>query len=141
MRTLSSITAPLLPTAPGQAFGRRPINSSAARMTCMVLFRHDEKGAMISVSDRDDKDAAVWLPKSMLGIAPRDRGHFLVVTISQALAYQHKLDLYASLIWDRYLPEVRALLKEAIDSAARQRRMLNGQRQTFSRCAGRDHFA
>ncbi len=144
MRTLSEITTTIIPVAPGTpSFGRRPISASAPQTTCMVLFRHDQTGAMVSVSDDDDAVGAVWIPKAMLNIDPYDRGRFLVVTISQALIQQHHLDDCATLNWDRYLPEERLMLQAACDVARRKRDRLSGRAsgRRYSRCNGRDHYA
>ncbi len=144
MRSIADITSTIIPVAPGTpSFGRRPLNSSAARMTSMVLFRHDQTDAMVSVSDDDDATGAVWIPKIMLGIDLYDRGRFLVVMISQALIQQHRLQEYATFNWDRYLPEERLMLQAACDVARRKRDRLNGRVavKRYSRCNGRNHYA
>lgn len=123
---------------PAQSFGRRPLAAVAGQLTSLVLFRHDQTDAMVSVSDDGDAVSAVWIPKGMIEIAAKDRGPFLVVTISQALARQHNLQVT---IFEReFTPEERAQLRDASESALRNRQRLSGGR-SFSRCNGRDHYA
>jgi hypothetical protein len=135
--TTSSIVP--FPT-PAQSFGRRPLTSFAGQLTALVLVRHQETDAMVFVSDDDDAVGAVWIPKAMLVIDQKDRGSFLVVTISQNLARQHNLQIRVR-SWDRYTPDERLMLTDASQTAARARDRLSGRTKTFSRCNGRDHYA
>lgn len=141
MRTLSEITSTIVPfPTPARSFGRRPLRSFAGQLTCLTLFKHQEIAGMVSVSDDGDAVGAVWIQKAMVTIDPKDRGPFLVVTISQALARQHNLQV-CILDWDRYTPAERLMLKDAVECAQRSRQRLGGYRPSFSRCNGRDHYA
>lgn len=129
MRKLSEITTNIIPMLPGpKTFGRRPLRSFAGQLTTMVLFRHDDQAAMISVSPDDDAVGAVWIQKGMVTIDPKDRGRFLVVTMSQTMVQQHNLGRFFLLDFENYLPEERAMLRDAVESAARSRKRINGQR-------------
>lgn len=104
---------------------RRRLSSFAGRVTCLMLVRHQETGTDIFVSDDGDVVGAVWLPKALLVIERKDRGPFLVVTISQGLADKHRLST-PIIDRERYAPHERELLNDAIASAQRTRRRLNG---------------
>lgn len=141
MRSPATTSPTVVPfPMPAQSFGRRPLASVAGQLTCLVLFKHRETDAMVSVSDDGDAVGAVWIPKAMMTIDPKDRGPFLVVVISLPLTRQHNLAEYKILDRDRYAPEERAMLKDAVECAKRSRQRLSGQ-QSFNRCNGRDHYA
>lgn len=140
MRTLSEINARLPIVSSARSFGRRPLDAAAPQMTALVLTRHQETSAMVFVSDDDDAVGAVWIQKSMVTIERKDRGRFLVVTLSCALARQHDLQIRPR-NRDRYTSEERELLTDASQTAARTRDRLSGRVWTFSRCNGRDHYA
>lgn len=108
-----------------RTFHRRPLASFAGQITCLMLFRHQETETDIFVSDDGDAVGAVWIPKALVTMERRDRGPFMVVTLSQRLADQHRL--FTPIIdRERYAPHERELLNDAIASAQRTRRRLNG---------------
>lgn len=141
MRKLSEITSHIVPLPAGPAsYSRRRVRAVYDSLTCLVLIKHQEEATQIFVSDDGDAIGAVWLHKAPILIDPKDRGPFLVVTLTRTLAQQKGLS--ACIIdWERYTPTERALLKDAIEVAKRARMRLGRQRQTFSRCNGRDHYA
>lgn len=131
MRSLSQVSAPLLPTRTDtpQSFNRRrSARAVLDSMITLVLFKHDETEGQILVSDDDDPVGAVWIRRAKILVDRTDRGRFLVVTMSRQMAQEKKL--YFALI-DRknYLPEERALLEQAIQAANLTRqRMKYGSR-------------
>ncbi len=128
------------PAASPRTFGRRPLASVVGHLTCLMLFKHAEQGAMIHVSDDNDAVGAVWLPKAMLSIASPDRGRFLVVTLSTKLARDKGL---GSPIIDRdgFSPDEIAQLNDAITAAKRTRDRLSGHVQPMGWSGGRNVFA
>lgn len=141
MRSLSQISAPLLPTRNDspRSYARRRIHSVTSSFTCMVLFRHDERDGQIFVSDDGDAVGAIWIPKAPLLIDPKDRGPFLVVTLTHQLASQKSLRV-ALLDWDRYSDSERADLKDAVEVARRTRSRLSGFEDVLP-FPGRNAFA
>jgi len=117
---------------------RRPLASLAGHVTCLMLFLHAETDTHIQVSEDDDAVGAVWLSKALLTIN-RSYGRFLVVTLSQKLADQHR---FSTPILDRqpYTSEERADLKAAIEIAYRERVRFSG-RQDRLPYMGRNAFA
>lgn len=142
MRTLSEITSTILPAvAPGvRSFGRRQVRPSSG-MTCIVLFKHDESASQLYISDNGDATSAVWINRAPVYVEPKDRGRFLVVTMPEHMLREKNLSPYSIFDWDRYTPDERAMLKEAVECAARSRKRLSGYREPHSRCAGRDAYA
>lgn len=141
MRKLSTITAPILPSPYGRplSYGRRRVRAVFDSLTCLVLIRHQEEPTQIFVSDDGDAVGAVWLHKSPILIDPKDRGPFLVVTLTRSLAQQKGLSACV-LDWERYTPAERVLLKEAVDTAKRTRDRLGGRIQPLP-FPGRNAFA
>ena len=142
MRTLSQISAPLLPTRSDspRSYARRRVHSVTSSFTCLVLVKHDECDGQIFVSDDGDAVGAIWIAKAPLLIDPKDRGPFLVVTITHQLATQKRLSALSLLDWDRYTPSERALLKDAVETARRTRSRLSGYEEPLP-FPGRNAFA
>lgn len=142
MRTLHQITRPILPASPGaRSFGRREVRPQSSGMTCIVLFKHDENASQLYISDDGDATSAVWINRAPVYVEPKDRGRFLVVTMPERMLREKNLSTYSIFDWDRYLPEEKLLLKDAVECASRARKRLCGYRPQRSRCNGRDHFA
>lgn len=141
MRSLSQISAPLLPTRTDspRSYARRRVQSALCSFTCLVLFRHDERDGQVFVSDDGDAVGRVWLQKAPLLIDPKDRGPFLVVTLTHQLASQKSLRV-ALLDWDRYSDSERADLKDAVEVARRTRSRLSGFEDVLP-FPGRNAFA
>jgi hypothetical protein len=144
MRT-SPATSTILPFSRSRprSFDRRPLTSFAGHVTCLMLIRHGESATEIEVSDDGDIVGAVWLPKALLSIDRVDRGRFLVVTLPQRLANQHRLST-PLIDRARFTPDERADLEDAITAAARARKRISGQpsnnnRPTWS--GGRNVYA
>jgi hypothetical protein len=127
--------------AASRSFGRRPLPSFFAGLTCLVLIVHQENEAKTALFVSDDGDAvgAVWVPRAMLVVDPVDRGRIMVATLSQALANQK--GLRPNLVDAAHLRDGEAeLLTNAEAVAARTRNSMRGYR-TFNRCNGRDYYA
>lgn len=142
MRKLAHITANILPPASGQrSYGRRRVRAVLNSLTCICLVKHGANETQLLVSDDGDAVGAIWLNRGPLLVDPKDRGPFLVVTMTRTLAQQKGL-APCILDWDRYTPEERVMLKDAIEAAKRTRQRLNGQtdnRPTWS--GGRNVYA
>ena len=142
MRKLSVITANIIPPAPGQrSYGRRRVRNVMNSLTCLVLVRHDQNPTQLFVSDDGDAVGAIWLNRGPLLVDPKDRGPFLVVTMTRTMAQQKGL-APCILDWDRYTPDERLMLKDAVEAAKRTRQRLNGEngnRPTWS--GGRNVYA
>ena len=123
MRPLSEISAPIIRSTV-RSYARRPRRSMQSSFTCLVLVKHAENDGQIFVSDDGDPVGAAWLSKAPLLIDPKDRGPFLVVTITHQLATEKRLRV-ALFDWDRYTPAERALLKDAVETARRTRSRLS----------------
>lgn len=141
MRTLSQINDRLPIVSGSRTFGRRPLSSYAGHLTAIVLFKHLETDGMLSVSDSGDHIDACLIPKALLSLDQKDRGRFLVATMSAVHARQYGLSTYRIFDWDAYSPEERLQLKDAVETAARARKRLGGLITPMNRCAGRDAFA
>lgn len=125
MRPLSEISAPIIRSTV-RSYDRRPVRSAQSSFTCLVLVKHAESEGQILVSDDGDAVGAIWIPKAPLLIDPKDRGAFLVVTLTHQLATQKRLSALSILDWDRYTPSERAMLKDAVETARRTRSRLSG---------------
>lgn len=137
MRPLSEISAPIIRSTV-RSYDRRPVRSAQSSFTCLVLVRHAENEGQILVSD-GDAVGAIWIPKAPLLIDPKDRGPFLVVTLTHHLATQKRLKV-ALLDWDRYTPSERLMLKDAVEVARRTRSRLSGFEEPLP-FPGRNAFA
>jgi hypothetical protein len=141
MRRVSPITANIIrfPAASRQ-FGRRPLSSVVGHLTCLMLVKHQEIDAMVLVSDDGDAVGAVWLPKAMMSIDARDRGRFLVATLSAKLAREKNL---GSPIIDRavFSPLEAEQIEDAITTASRARKRLCGYQEPMGWSGGRNVFA
>lgn len=137
MRPLSEISAPIIRSTV-RSYDRRPVRSAQSSFTCLVLVKHAESEGQIFVSDDGDAVGAIWIPKAPLLIDPKDRGPFLVVTLTHQLATQKRLRV-ALLDWDRYTPAER-LLKDAVETARRTRSRLSGFEDALP-FPGRNAFA
>jgi hypothetical protein len=146
MRKLAEITAPLL----AKSFDRHLRERSIGRrrgvvsntLTCLMLVKHQENETQLFVSTDGDAVGAVWIPKQPVLIDHKDRGRFLVVTLTITLARQHGLLRPVLQDFKRYQPSERAMLEEAIGLAKRTRDRLSGNakvRMTWS--GGRNVFA
>lgn len=138
MRPLSEISAPIIRSTV-RSYDRRPVRSAQSSFTCLVLVRHAENEGQILVSDDGDAVGAIWIPKAPLLIDPKDRGPFLVVTLTHHLATQKRLKV-ALLDWDRYTPSERLMLKDAVEVARRTRSRLSGFEEPLP-FPGRNAFA
>jgi hypothetical protein len=125
MRRLDQITARIIPisTLARQPYARRQFRPVINTLTCLVLVKHDETATQLFVSDDGDAVGAVWIDKTPVLIDPKDRGQFLVVTMTRTLAYQKKLAVCIK-DWDRYTPDERVMLKDAVETAKRTRERL-----------------
>lgn len=123
MRSLSQISAPLLPTRNDspRSYARRRRDRVTSGLTVLCLFKHDESATEIFVSHNDDPLAAVWISKQPLPIDPRFSGRFVVVTLTKQMAQEKSLAVFPILDFDKYLPEERKQLQAAIDAAWRAR--------------------
>lgn len=142
MRRLDKITATIVPLRPGsQPFARRRVRAVFDSLTSLVVVVHQETPTEIFVSDDGDAVGAVWLHKAPILIDPKDRGPFRVITLTRTMAHQ-KGFAPCILDWDRYTPDERVLLKDAIETAKRSRERMSGQssnRPTWS--GGRNVYA
>lgn len=143
MRSLSQISAPLLPTSNDspRSYARRRRDRVVSGLTVLCLFKHAETETEISVSHNDDPLCAVWIPKQPVLIDPRFAGRFLVITLTHTLAQQKHLAVFPILDFDRYLPEERQQLRAAIDAAYRARARHRGVQQSSMGYMGRNAFA
>ena len=143
MRSLSQISAPLLPTRTDspRSYARRRRERVTSELTVLALFKHDESATEIFVSHNDDPLCAVWITKQPLLIDPRFAGRFVVITLTHTLAQQKQLAVFPILDFDRYLPEERKQLQAAIDAAYRARLRHRGVQQSSMGYMGRNAFA
>lgn len=143
MRSLSQISAPLLPTRTDspRSYARRRRERVTSGLTVLALFKHDESATEIFVSHNDDPLCAVWIAKQPRMIDPRFSGRFVVITLPNALAQQKSLAVFPILDFDRYLPEERQQLQAAIDAAYRARQRHRGVQQSSMGYMGRNTFA
>lgn len=143
MRSLSEISAPLLPTRTDsqRSYARRRRERVTSGMTVLALFKHDESATEIFVSYNDDPLCAVWIAKQPVLIDPRFAGRFVVITLTHTLAQQKHLAAFPILDFDRYLPEERQQLQAAIDAAYRARQRHRGVQQSSMGHYGRNLYA
>lgn len=143
MRKLQKINAPIQPYIVRNApsYERRRVRAVFDSLTAVVLFRHGESETELFVSDQDDATAAIWIPKRPVLLDPKERGRFLVVTMTRTDA--NRFRFFPKIIdWDRYVPEERVMLTDAVECAKRIRFRMSGQssnRPTWS--GGRNVFA
>lgn len=143
MRKLSKVSTPILNPIVGRqrSFDRRPVRAVFDSLQCLAVVRHQETATELFISSDGDATGAVWVRKSCVLIDAKDRGNFLVITISKSLAREKHLSV-SLFDWDRYTPGERAMLKDALESAQRTRMRLSGQssnRPTWS--GGRNVYA
>lgn len=140
MRKLATITAGILPASPGQrSFPRRRVRAVFDSLTTLVLVKHDETETQLQVSDDGDPIGAVWIHKAPVLVDPKDRGRFLVVTLTRTMAQQKGLSL-CILDRARFLPEERADLEDAVSTAARARQRMSRREEPLP-FPGRNAFA
>lgn len=111
---------------------RRQIRSVFNSLTCLAVFKHDESETQLYVSHNDDPLEAVWIKKNPLLLDPRFTGRFLVITLTQQLAREKNL-VSPILNLEKYLPEEREEIREAIDAAYRARQRHRGGTSRMSR--------
>lgn len=139
MRKLSEISAPILPSQPGRVPSeRRRVRAVFDSLTAMVLFKHGENETQLFVSDDDDATGAVWIPKQPVLLDTKDRGRFLVVTMTRTAAQRHGFALRI-LDRNRYLPEERAMLDDAVEVARNKRFRFSGQSNNRPTWSGGRH--
>lgn len=142
MRKLATITASILPCPSNpRSYDRRRVRAVFDSLTCLVLFKHGETETQLFVSDDGDAVGAVWIHKAPLLVDPKDRGPFLVVTLTRTMAQQKGLALRI-IDRTRFTHRECADLEDAIATAARARKRMSGQsdnRPTWS--GGRNVYA
>lgn len=127
MRKLSTITATILPPPLRQrSYDRRPVRAVFNSLICLAVVRHDENDAQLFVSCTGDEADAVWVKKAQILVDPKDRGPFLVITLTRMLAQEKNLST-CIIDWDRYTPEQQLMLKDAVECARRSRERMSGQ--------------
>ena len=144
MRSLRSITTPIIATARARSFARRPVRAVYDSLTVLCLFKHDENDTQLYVSHNDDPLCAVWIRKQPLLIDPKFCGRFVVITLTKALATEKGLNGFHRLDFDKYIPEERAHLEAAVEAAHRARtrhRAAAGYTQSTMGSTGRNTFA
>lgn len=133
MRTSPS-TSTVTPFRSGPvSFGRRPLASYAGHLTCICLMVHQTSadGAQLFVSDNADVISAIWVDKAMLSIDPKDRGPFIVATMSQAFANQKRL-MPRTIDPSKYTADEARDLQDAVMVAARTRLRLRNFREPLA---------
>lgn len=142
MRSLRTLTAPILPEPlTRRSFDRRRRDRVFDSLTCLVLVKHAESATEIQVSDDGDPIGAIWMHKTPVLVDPKNRGRFLVVTMTRTMAQQKGLSL-CILDRSRFLPEEIADLEDAVATARRARERMSGRsnnRPTWS--GGRNVYA
>lgn len=143
MRSLSQVSAPLLPTRTDsrRSYARRQRRAVYDSLTSIMVVRHDETPTELYVSKDGDPLSAVWIHKSPVLVDRKDRGRFLVLTMTRTMAMQKGLML-GIVDREKFLPEERADLDDAIQTARRARERMSGQssnRPTWS--GGRKVYA
>lgn len=131
MRSLSQISAPLLPTRTDspRSYARRRRERVTSGLTVLALFKHAETAGQIQVSSDGDAIGAVWINRAPLWIDMRDFGRFIVVTMPHALVREKNLQIYRLFDCEKFLPEERVQLQNAIEAAKRSRqRLMHGGR-------------
>lgn len=131
MRKLAIVSAPLLPTPTDtrRSYARRQRRAVYDSLTSVMVVKHGESPTELYVSKDGDVLNAVWIHRSPVLVDRKDRGRFLVVTMTRTMA--HQKGLYAGIVdRARFLPEERADLEDAIQTARRAReRMVYGGRK------------
>jgi hypothetical protein len=146
MRKLSEITTSILPPAPaGRSYPRRPVKAFYAGITCLALVNHQESASKKALYVSDDGDVlnAVWVPKALLGLDKKDRGRFLVATVSKAFADRKQLDFgrFKAEWAERLLPDERAQFDDAQQVAKLSRQRFRGDATSRLSHFGRNEFA
>ena len=140
MRQLSKITAPIQPyiirSAP--SYARRRVNPVQDTFTAIVMIRHDETETELFVSD-DDRRRRGLDSQAAHPSRPKDRGKFIVVTLTRTDARRFGFVVPVLFDFDRYLPEERADLTDAIEAAKRKRMRFSGQSNNRPTWAGGRH--
>ena len=131
MRRLATISAPLLPTRTDtrRSYARRQRRAVYDSLTSVMVVRHGETATELYVSKDGNPLSATWIHKSPVLVDRKNRGRFLVITMTRTMA--HQKGLYAGIVdRSRFLPEERADLEDAILTARRAReRMQYGGRK------------
>lgn len=141
MRSLHTITTPIIRSARARSFDRRRVQAVHGSLTVLCLFKHDETDTQIYVSHNDDPLCAVWIKKQPLLIDPRFCGRFVIITIPNILAREKHLAAMPILDFEKYLPEERKQLQAAIDAAYRARQRHRGVQPSSMGYMGRNVFA
>lgn len=113
MRSLRSITTPIIETTRARPHDRRPVRAVFDSLICLCLFKHDETETQLYVSHNDDPLCAVWIRKQPVLIDPRFPGKFVVITLTRQLAQEKSLATFPILDFDRYTPDERKQLQAA----------------------------
>lgn len=140
MRSLQSITTPIIRKAERRSYPRRSVRSFYNSLTCLVLFRHQENATQLLVSDDGDAVGAVWIDKGPVLVDPRFPGPFLVVTLTRTEAQKHRFTS-CILDWSKYTPKEQCQLKAAVEAAYRARKRFSGQQERCASHHGRNYFA
>jgi hypothetical protein len=106
MRKLSKINAAIQPNIVRNApsYARRRVNMVQDTFTSIVMVKHSETETELLVSDDDDAVGAVWIPKSPVLLDPKDRGKFIVVTLTHTDARRFGFAVPVLFDFDRYVP-------------------------------------
>lgn len=129
MRSLSQVSAPILPTRTDSRYSydrRRRSRLVLDSLTCVMVVKHDESATELCVSKDGDQSSTVWIHKSPVLVDRKVRGRFLVVTMTRTMATQKGLTL-GIVDREKFLPEERADLEDAIQTARRARERMSGQ--------------
>lgn len=141
MRSLASVSTPIIRNATAkQPYARRRVNAVQSTLTCLVLYRHQETGTQLFVSDDGDAVGAVWIEKQPVLVDPRFPGPFLVVTMTRTDAQRHGFTT-CILDWSKYTPEEQCQLKDAVEAAYRARQRYSGRQERCATHHGRNAFA
>lgn len=125
--------------SPTRTFARRPIASSAPRMTCLVLILHGQSEKACKVSDSGVAAEAVWIPKVMVSLDEFSERGILVASMSKAFA--ERKNLHPRFIDPSLFDQATAdVLREANARAARKRNLYRGHQQPLP-YPGRNAFA
>jgi hypothetical protein len=131
MRSLSQVSAPLLPTRTDtrRSFARRQRRAVYDSLTYVMVVRHGETPTELYVSKDGNVLSAVWIHKSPILIDPKNRGRFLVLTMTRTMEQKYGFS-HGIIDREKFLPEERANLEDAIQTAKRAReRMQYGGRK------------
>lgn len=143
MRSLSEVSAPILPTRTDSrcTYNRRRVRAVYDSLTTVPVVLHDQTPTELYVSKDGDPLHAVWIHRAPVLIDRKDRGRFLVLTLTRTVADQKGLNL-CIIDREKFLPEERADLEDAIQTAKRARERMSGRsnnRPTWS--GGRNVYA